>query len=145
MLLKCKPSLPGASSKAGEERREGSPRLRAENKHMLIQGYTQSHLQRENRKNQNTYKHISLIIMPSTSSLFFLTPTKQASIIISQINSHMHHITINTSFCSRLITFIYIYIYIYIAIATSHLTSFSHTFLFSERMRQPRRDGGFHL
>jgi len=38
----------------------------------------------------------------------------------------MHHILINTSFCSRLITFINI------AMASLNLTSFSHTFPFSE-------------
>lgn len=91
------------------ERRERSPRVQAQNKHMLIQSkitHNQSYWMNPPPKKGNIYKHILLISMVSKFS-FFPIRAKQASIIISQINSHMRHIIISTSFCSHLITFIY--------------------------------------
>ena len=81
------------------------------------------------RRNRHRYKHILLITVPSESAISFslslslslLTPTQQTSIIISQINSHMHCIIINTSFCSRLITFTYSNSYLTFNISLPHI------------------------
>lgn len=91
------------------ERRERSPRVQAQNKHMLIQSkitHNQSYWMNPPPKKE-TYTSTFCWLAWSLNFLFSPIRAKQASIIISQINSHMRHIIISTSFCSHLITFIY--------------------------------------
>lgn len=128
MLLKCKPSLPGASSKAGEQRRERAPRVQAQNKHTRAQ-CTIAHNQQ--LEDNSCKKKIQI----NSSTFCWLSCSLNFFYFFSSLNKHPSQLaklipTCTTS--SSTPAFVHAWLLLYIAIATPHLTSFSHTFLFGE-------------